>query len=524
MTGPFDVSTVVIRGVPTRVWSAAPPSLIELFDTAAGDFPQRVALRLDDRVLTYAELAERVDALAAWLTERGVRQGDRVAIAGRNDIAWLISFWAVIVLGAVAVPLNAWWVAGEMSDAIHDSVACLVLADPQRAALLGDRPDVVDWAIAFDAPVGAARPRPMVEPDDMATLLYTSGTTGRAKGAIGTHRNAVSNVWSVRYRAHQLQGADVSAAGPPRRFLLAVPLFHVTGLLSVMLPTLSAGGELVMMARWDAGRAVELIDGHKITNATMVPTMAGDLLEAAIAAGSTLPTLVTLACGGAPTPPELVARLTVALPALSPGNGYGMTETSAIAVVNGGETFRRFPHAIGFPPPVVEVSVRDPDGIEVLDGEIGELWVAGPNVVAGYWNAPEATEASFVDGWVRTGDLGYRSPEHGWLAVVDRAKDMVLRGGENVYCVEVEAAIHRHRDVLEVAVFGVPHERLGEEVGAAVVVRPGAVLTADEVRDFVAPHLARFKIPTVMWFRQESLPRNPAGKIAKRDVRRQLLS
>jgi steroid-24-oyl-CoA synthetase len=540
--GPFELVEQEVLGQKVRVFENAPPSLRALFaaSRARGDAPFLV---YEDERLSFAEVMTRVDALAATLVERyGVGPGDRVAIAMRNYPEWVISFAAITSIGAISVSLNAWWTTEELDYALRDSGSKLLVADRERveraAPLLGD---LALRALAVRAPgglpegvdryedvvrIGAAMPDVAVTPEMDATILYTSGTTGHPKGAVSTHRAVLSALLSFACR-----GAINTAmgAGPPRShpyptsFILIVPLFHVTGCVPVMLSCFAAGYKLVMMYRWDPVRALELIERERITQFVGVPTQSWDLLECPDFAVRDTSSLLSVGGGGAPAPPELVRRVDRSFRAARPGIGYGMTETNAYGPGNAGDDYLRKPTSCGRVVPAVEMRVTDEAGAVLGVNEVGELWFRGANLIRGYWNKPEATAETIVDGWLRSGDIG-RIDEEGFVYVQDRAKDMVLRAGENVYCAEVEAALYEHPDVYEAAVFGIPHERLGEEVAAAVVPKPGARIEADALCAFLAQHLAPFKIPTRIEFHAEQLPRNPAGKILKRALRDELVA
>jgi len=343
--------------------------------------------------------------------------------------------------------------------------------------------------------------------------------------AVSTHRAVLSGLISFACRA--AVNASMGAGAPsghsyPPSFILIVPLFHVTGCVPVMLSCFTAGYKLVIMHKWDPARALELIERERITQFVGVPTQSWDLLECPDFKQRDTSSLLSVGGGGAPAPPELVRRVDRNFKTASPGIGYGMTETNAYGPGNSGADYLRKPTSAGRVVPIVELRVTDEEGRTLAAGEVGEIWFRGPNLIRGYWNKPEATAETIVDGWLRSGDIG-RIDEEGFVYVQDRVKDMVLRAGENVYCAEVEAALYEHPDVYEAAVFGVPHERLGEEVAAAVVPRSGSVLDADVLRGFLKEHLAPFKIPTHIDFHDEQLPRNPAGKILKRSLRDQLL-
>jgi long-chain acyl-CoA synthetase len=522
------------------VFKSAPQTMRELFDLTRG-YGDAPFLVYEDERLTFAETYAFADSLAAALVERyGVAKGDRVAIAMRNYPEWIISYLAALSIGAVVVSMNAWWTADELEYGLEDSGTKVLIADVERVertrgsserlgvrtigVRLGDRTfeGVDPWDDVLVP--GAARPDVSIDPDDDATILYTSGTTGRPKGAVSTHRAIIQALmgYSCKTAVDGLRRPDERGGrtGPPC-FILIVPLFHVTGNVPVFLGSLASGLKLVIMYKWDAGRALELIEREKVTNFVGVPTQSWDLLEHPDFAKFDTSTLASVGGGGAPAPPQLVGRVASSFKAAKPNIGYGMTETNAYGPGNSGLDYTEHPTSTGRITPIVQIAIRDPEGVDVPTGERGEIWMKGPNIIRGYWNKPEATAEAIVDGWLRTGDLG-RVDEEGFVYVEDRAKDMILRGGENVYCAEVEAAVYEHPSVYEAAVFGVPHERLGEEVAVAVVPREGATIDPEELRAFLAERIAPFKIPSKVISFADPLPRNPAGKILKRQLRDQL--
>jgi long-chain acyl-CoA synthetase len=548
--GPFEIAEVEIRGVPTRVWTGAPRSLRDIWEAsrahAARDF-----LVYDDERYTYARAHALVAGLARRLTDDyGVGRGDRVAIAMRNYPEWVLSFWATVAIGAVAVPLNAWWTGPELAYGLSHSGAKVLIADGERlervagdlaglglAGVVGVRagalpPGAVDFGRLVGEPGDdVSLPGADIDPDDDVTILYTSGTTGRPKGAVGTHRNITNFLMAGFYlgtvRAAAAAGIPAAGAGgeapPPPRTLLTFPLFHVGGLQSHLIPYTAYGGTLVLMYRWDADKAVDLIEREGVTNFSGVPHTAFELLERAAARGASLDSLQGLASGATLVPPELVRRVDAQFRSrVAPGNGYGLTETTGAMVVNMGGDYVARPDSVGKAlAPVVGVRFVGPDGGEAAAGEVGEIWISGPTIVRGYHDDPDATAAAFTGGWFHTGDLGYVDGD-GFVHVVDRLKDVVIRGGENVYAAEVEAALYEHPDIVDAAVVGVPHPSLGEVVAAVVRRRPGSDLDADAVRDHVAARLAAFKVPSVVDVRDADLPRNATGKVLKRQLRDEL--
>jgi long-chain acyl-CoA synthetase len=536
--GPFELVEADVFGVRTKVFKRAPETLRDFVGTARtrgdADF-----LVYEDERWSFARVMEHVDALGATLVNRyGVTKGDRVAIGMRNYPEWVISWAAIVSIGAISVSLNAWWTDDELDFALEDSGATVLIADPERARTahastqrLGCRVIVVrgeaDDADRYDDVVelGTTPPPIDISADDDATILYTSGTTGRPKGAVSTHRAICNSItgFGARSAVERMRNPDSARAaaesgGNPLSFILIVPLFHVTGGVPVMLSCFGSGLKLVIMYKWDAHRALELIERERVTNFVGVPTQSWDLLECPDFAKFDTSSLLSVGGGGAPAPPKLVGRVANSFKQASPNIGYGMTETNAYGPGNSGQDYITHPSSTGRAAPGQEIAIRDEDGNDLPVGERGEIWFKGPSLIRGYWNRPDATAETIVNGWLRSGDLG-RLDEEGFLYIEDRAKDMILRAGENVYCAEVEAAIYELPAVYEAAVFGVPHERLGEEVATVICVRDGMSLTADEVQAHVRERLANFKVPTRIHFVTDQLPRNPAGKILKRELR-----
>jgi long-chain acyl-CoA synthetase len=543
MTELFPIDTVVIRGVPTKVFRNAPPSLRAIWDLSTMFSANTYLVNGDERV-TYAQAHRDVRAVARFLMEQGVQPGDRVAIATRNHPEWVVAFWATQAVGAVTVPLNAWWTGPELAYGLADSGTTLLFADKERvervaphlaetdvratALIRTDRalPGGVQWSAIVE---GADPPLPPLEvdPDADAAIMYTSGTTGHPKGAVQTQRNFTNFLMQGAYVTMQLAAASApTAAGPPPQMatLLTLPLFHVGGLHSFLLPYTAAGGKVVLMYKWDPGVAVDIIEREGITAIAGVPTTMFELLEAAAAKGATLESLTGVSSGATLVPPELVRRIDSQLESrAAPGNGYGLTETSGAAIANFGPAYVANPESVGKPiSPVIDVRVVGEDGSDAATGKVGEIWLKGPTIVRGYLGREGETAEAFTDGWFHTGDLG-RLDAAGNLYVVDRLKDMIIRGGENIYAAEIEASLYEHGDITEAAVVGVPSERLGEEVGAVVRVRTGSSLTEDEVRRHVAGRLAAFKVPARVWITKDELPRNASGKVLKRELRDQVL-
>ena len=391
---------------------------------------------------------------------------------------------------------------------------------PILVARAGDQAEGLErWEDVVVA--GEAPPRADLHPDLDATILYTSGTTGFPKGAVSTHRAISQALMAFASRAaidSMRRDASIESPGNPPCFILIVPLFHVTGCVPVMLSCFAWHFKLVMMHRWEPRRALELIEAHRVTAFVGVPTQSWDLLECPEFGDFDTSSLSSVGGGGAPAPPALVGRIDRSFTRARPRLGYGMTETNAYGPGTYGDDFVAHPLSTGRVPTIVmDVAVRDDEGRDVEPGESGEIWLKSPTAIRGYWGRPEDTAAVLRDGWLRTGDLG-RVDADGLLYIEDRIKDMILRAGENVYCAEVEAAIYEHPAVFEAAVFGVPDERLGEAVAAAVVLREGDDLDADGLYDFLAVRLAAYMIPSRVAFSREPLPRNAAGKFLKREM------
>jgi long-chain acyl-CoA synthetase len=547
VSGPGSPYEIIEDEHGKRRFKHAPPNLRTVFDIArtGGD---DIFLVFEDERWTFDQVFAQIDALADALVNRyGIVKGDRVAIGMRNYPEWVMSMLAIISIGGVSVSLNALWVEDEIDYALADSEASLLIADVERIArsigpcrrmgvrmleVRADSPSAEDVDQWNDIVVpGNSMPVVDVGWDDDATILYTSGTTGRPKGAVSTNGAIVSSVMAFASRA----AADVvraeSALPPgqspepagPLAFILIVPLFHVTGCVPVLLSCVVTKSKLVVMYRWNAEKALELIERERITNFIGVPTQSWDLVNSPRFADFDTSSLRGVGGGGAPAPTALVERVAGSVKSGGPTLGYGMTETNAYGPNNGGADYLTHPTSTGRVMPIMRIEVRDPTGHQVPTGQRGEIWFEGPMLIRGYWNKPEATAETIVDGWLRSGDIG-RVDEEGFFYVEDRLKDMILRGGENVYCAEVESAIYEHPAIHEAAVFGIPDERLGEEVAVAIHLVEGATLSADELREFLRTKIAAFMIPSRVVFVDDPLPRNPAGKFLKRELRQGLAS
>lgn len=540
----FEYELTDVRGIPTRTWKIAAPSLREVLTqgrTAGGDGD---LFRLDGERMTHAEHFGAVAALAtALVDDLGVEPGDRVAIATRNVPEWSVAFFAATAVGAVAVALNSFWNGSELAFGVTDSGARVVLVDGERlerlaphlgelgeVAIIGTRlddrkgtdplPSVTAFAALVDRNVDEL-PDASIHPDDPATIFYTSGTTDHPKGVLGTHRNICSNLVTMMFTAARSalrEGVELAPPSDPPVALVAIPLFHASGCHAALVSSVAFGTTMVFMRKWDPEEALDLIEAHRITAVGGVPAMAWDLLNAPSFPDRDLRSVTSLGAGGAAAPPELLRRIREVLPGRTPSAGFGMTETSAVTTYISGRDYDEHPDSVGVPIPVCELRLVDDHGDDVAPGEPGEIWIKGPTVVPGYWNRPVETAATFTDGWVHTGDIG-RIDDDGYLFIVDRAKDIIIRGGENISSIEVEAALYEYPGVLEVAVVPVAHDTLGEEVGAVVRLAPDAPGDADDLRRHATTSLAPYKVPTHVWLVDDPLPRGASGKLLKRDIR-----
>ena len=541
---PFEMDTVPVRGVPTRVWKNAPASLAALAAVGRSHGDATFLVYEDERV-SFTAWHRAVATLAAELRALGVTKGDRVALISRNLPEWPVVFFAVTVLGAICVPLNAWWTGAELVYGLNDSGSKLVICDaerlariePHRAELtavetvvvsrLAEVPagvlrleDLIGTSAQWPSLPDADLPEADLAPDDPATILYTSGTTGHPKGALGTHRNLVTNILSGGYAAARsvLRREDALPAPARKVILTVIPLFHATACSATLMGAVAAGHTVVLMYKWDPVQAFGIIERERVNVTGGVPTIAWQLLEHPERGNYDISSIEAIGYGGAPSAPELVRKIHEVFGAL-PGNGWGMTETSATVASHSAEDYLNRPTSCGPPVAAADLEIRADDGVTLLpSGEVGELWARGPMIVAGYWHNPEASAETFVDGWVRTGDLAWLD-EEGFCFIADRAKDMLIRGGENIYSSEVENALYEHPAVTDAAVVGIPHRTLGEEPAAVVHLAPGQAASEAELQSFVRERIAAFKVPVRILFNSETLPRNANGKILKKDLR-----
>jgi long-chain acyl-CoA synthetase len=547
---PFEMETINVAGRPIRAYKKAHRDLRSIFE-ASKTWADRTFIVFENERLSFREHYRAASALAWRLADDfGVKKGDRVAIAMRNFPEWPIAFWAATVIGAIAVPLNAWGTGDDLAYGLRDSGAIVAVVDGDRLARLKSLPssdcsaaliavrtspgirgettaleDLIGPPSHYDALPDRPPPDRNIQPDDDATILYTSGTTGRPKGALGTHRNIMCNLVNITFtgaRAAIRRGDPLPA--PPdsqKAVLLPVPFFHVTGCHSAMIPAVANGSKLVLMYKWNAEMALELIERERINGMSGVPSMTWQLLESPDFERRDVSSLEGLSYGGAAASPELTRKIAALFPGKFGGTGYGATETSSVSTSNGAEDYLARPDSVGPAVPGCDLRVIDETGNTLPTGAIGELEIYGGNVVKGYWNNPQATAAAFRDGWYRTGDI-VRMDAEGFVYLLDRAKDMLIRGGENIYCVEIEDALLTHPDILEAAIVGIPDRVLGELVGAVVRARAGSRLIEEQVIEHLRPKLAAFKLPVHVDIRMEELPRTASGKIVKRQLREEL--
>ena len=549
---PLALEDGEVNGIKMKVYSEVPPTIPSVVEMAKAEFGARDYLVYEDERVTFDAFHRAVSHFAGTLLQTfDVQKGDRVAVIMRNYPQWPVAFHATLAIGAIATPMNSWWTGEELEFGLKDSGAKVAVVDPQiyerirpHLANLPELKSVVvarntdthadPRVFAMEDYIGGANswasldeiglPPIQIDTDDDATIMYTSGTTGRPKGALATHRAVIANMFnslSCQVRSFLRRGEQPPEPDPnvQTATLLAVPFFHATGAFAVMIPFMLRGGKIVTMYRWDAGKALPIIQDEKINAVGGVPAIAWQLLEHPDRDKYDLSSIEAITYGGAPSAEELVTTIKKRFPNAAPGNGWGMTETCATATLNFGEDYENRPMSAGAPPPAVEIKVCDPDGNEITEpGAVGELWCKGPMNCKLYWNRPDATAETFRDGWVVTGDLA-KIDEEGFLYLVDRAKDMLIRGGENIYCIEVENALYDHPAVMDASVVGIKHKVLGEEPGAVVQLKPGKSVSEEDLRAHVASQLAAFKVPVEIQFMDEPLPRNANGKILKTELR-----
>ena len=536
--GAYETVEEEIDGSTFRIFRHAPKTLGDLYQAALEHADAEFYVFEDERY-TFGEAWVLAQQVAASLQQMGVKPGDRVGIALRNYPEWVWAFMGITSMGAIAVAMNAWWTGEEMLYGIDDSGLGTIFVDGERLQTLQPYLDerslnvvairaqehnaarVQSWTAFLQ--LGSEFNPTLVEPDDPATLLYTSGSTAQPKGVVSTHRATIHAL--LGWQAAAALAAAVAEQPPPvsthqPSMILTVPLFHVTGLNVQLLSSFRYARKLVGMYKWDADLALSIVEQERITQFNGVPTMAWEMVQSPNYAKHDLSSLLSMGGGGAAMAPEHSRQIADrSKGSVTPGTGYGMTETNGLATAIGGPDLLERPLSCGRAlAPIVDVKIVDHEGNEVAKGVSGEIWIHGAMNFTGYWNNPVETAATLTDGWVHTGDIGHLD-EDDFLFITDREKDMIIRGGENIGCQEVEAIIYDHPNVSECAVFGVPDERLGEIVAAVVMPKPGAGLTAADVQSHVAEHAAKFKVPAHVWIQPEQLPRIASGKIFKRGLK-----
>jgi long-chain acyl-CoA synthetase len=557
LTGPggmFEVTTETVDGVEMKVFKSRLPSLrdVAAIGQARGDNEDFIVYGA--RRYTFGSFVALANSVSKTLRDEfGIGHGDRVAVLSANNPEWCLAFWGTVDIGAILVGLNGWWKTDEILYGLRDSGSRVLVADRGRfERIAGDLDQLPDLETVFlvDADPAAfakdeaadkrlhrfdelvAQPTPnmpaaTIDEGDPAVIFYTSGTTGKPKGAISTHRSMIANLQNTVYNA--MAGAmlststsrsDPNGASGQSSGLLTSPLFHVSGCHSNLVVGLMGGLKLVIpVGKFEPEKVMQLIQNERITVWATVPTMVWRVVEHPDRSRYDLSSVTQVAYGGSPSAAELQRMIQATFPSVKTmGNAYGLTESSSVATVNSGQDFLDKPESVGRPMPVIEIRIAGANGEALTAGNTGEVWIKGPTIMPGYWGKPEATAETVTDGWLHTGDVGYVDDE-GFLFITDRAKDMIIRGGENIYCVEIENRLVEHPGVMDAAVIGVPHQTLGEEVKAVVQVEPGSTLTAADVRAWVAETLADFKVPAFIDMTTEKLPRNASGKLLKNVLR-----
>ncbi len=544
---PLETKRVTIDGLELDVFSRVPSNLGELYRLGLEAGDQTFLVYQQER-FTFAETLDLALRLARVLREKyRIELGDRVAICARNSPEWCIAYMAITLMGAIVVPMNSWWKSPELKFGLSDSDSKLIFLDPARLELVKPFLDSLDVQVVLIKPEDES-PFPefyelsrsveplsveevsaiQVFPEDRASIMYTSGSTGMPKGVLSTHRNIINALYTWKFvkEITEILRPELVEEDPefPPALLANVPLFHVTGSHAQFLASFMYLRKYVMMYKWDAEVALKLIEEERISVFHGVPTMAWEIMQSPNFDSTDLSSLRGVQSGGAPRPPEHLNMIMEKFPdAAIPGLGYGLTETNAIGAIISGKFYASKPNSTGRPtPPVTSVRIVDEAGNTLGPCEVGEICIQGPTVMKGYWNNPEATAEVIKDGWFHSGDIGMLD-ELGFLVILDRAKDIVIRGGENIGCAEVEYAISEHPEVSEVSVYGIPDERLGELPCASIMLKESSELTAEQLTSFLSERIAAFKIPERFFFQYEQLPRIAVGKIAKKELRQRTI-
>ncbi|MDO8910199.1 MAG: class I adenylate-forming enzyme family protein [Pseudohongiella sp.] len=546
---PLAVTTTIIDGIEQTVFANTPKNLRQVYQLGLQAKDKDFLIYEQER-FTFGQSLATAEAMAQTLLNRyQIKKGDRVAICSRNYPEWCLAYMAATMIGAIVVPMNSWWQSNELVYGLNDSGSKVLFADQERINTLApvmDQVSVEIIAIKPEAPTtqfpefhalvaeGLTSPQHNlddidVQPEDEASIMYTSGSTGTPKGVLSTHRNIVNALysWVFGKEATDILRPDLVEDNPEfdPGILSNVPLFHVTGCHAQFLVSFVYLRKFVMMYKWNAEKALELIEKERLSVLHGVPTMTWEVMHSPMFDKTDLRSLRTVQSGGAARPPGHLSMMQKKFDTIvQPGLGYGLTETNAIGATITGAFYLSKPESTGRPTqPVTQIRIEDEQGNVLPNGEIGEICIKGATVMKGYWNRPADTAAVIRDGWFHTGDIGLLD-EHGFVVIKDRAKDIVIRGGENVACAEVEYALSEHADVFEAAVYGLPDERLGEIVGATVMIRPGACVNQEQLQAFLREHIAHYKVPSHIWLQTDQLERIATGKIAKKLLREQAIT
>ena len=543
----LETKTVTIDGQELSVFAHVPTNLGELYKLGL-EFGDQTFLVYQNERFSFAESLDLALRMARILKEKyKIQLGDRVAICARNSPEWCMAYMAITLVGAIAVPMNSWWKSTELKYGLSDSDSKLIFLDPARLGLVQPFLDDLEVQIVMFKPEAesafpefyelARSVEPLsqdelneieVFPEDKASIMYTSGSTGMPKGVLSTHRNIINALYTWKFvkEITEILRPELVEDNPefPPALLANVPLFHVTGSHAQFLASFIYSRKFVMMYKWDADAALKLIEQERISVFHGVPTMAWEIMQSPNFESTDLSSLRGVQSGGASRPPEHLNMIMQKFPdSVIPGLGYGLTETNAIGAIISGKFYASRPNSTGRPtPPVTSVKIVDDEGNTLEDGGVGEICIKGATVMKGYWNNPEATAEVIKDGWFYSGDIGMLD-ELGFLIILDRAKDIVIRGGENIGCAEVEYAISEHPEVSEVSVYGIPEERLGEMLCCSIMLQAGSELNSEQLTNFLSSRIAGFKIPERAFFQYEQLPRIATGKIAKKELRKKTL-
>lgn len=538
---PWETEKSVINNIDYTVYKNAPKTLAELLNAGRAHGDNEFIIYNDER-LTFAQFFQKADALAyALQSQFAIKQGEHIAIAMRNYPEWMIAFTAIVLSGGVAVPLNSWGQQEELLYGIKDSQAVLAILDEQRLQLLEGKTNNLPILVAkqtvtnntdsnihkladiFTKFDGKQATIENTDTESCAMIMYTSGTTGRPKGAVSSHRNICQAIYNFEASAICAAMSDskpiekMLERGHPPKVLLSVPLFHVSGCYSVFLLSLRAGRPIVMMYKWNAEEALELIEKENITMISAVPAQLSEMLNHPKWDNYNTSSMFGFGAGGSAQPPTLAKTIYEKLPDSFPGTGYGMTESNAAGFITSGASYKYKPASSGVKTPIVDIKITDANGEKVKQGNNGEIWLKSPTIISGYWKQSEESTKSIKQGWLKTGDIGYLD-EEGFLFITDRIKDIVIRGGENIYSLEVEAATLKHPSIIDAAAFGVPCEKMGEELALAVVC--SHPVTKEDIQKHISNLLAGFKVPKFIYF-EESLPKNASLKTVKPTLKKQ---